>query len=186
MLSGSVVKRFEVSGLGEVRVRYLKMSDASDRVDLINSLVEEGADILQESKVELDEEIEVITDYLKEVEKNKSIHLAIENQGKVKGFCNVKKDRGAMSHTGELGIVLNKDVRGKGVGKKALEVLQNEAKEKLGIEILTLCVYETNKRAQRFYKKAGFKEIGEIRNGAYHNGQYKNIILMQKHLEKQN
>lgn len=41
-----------------------------------------------------------------------------------------------------------------------------------------LRVYSFNKRAQKAYKKCGFKEFGVWKNSHYANGEYSDIIYM--------
>ena len=62
---------------------------------------------------------------------------------------------------GELfmdGIVVDPEMRGKGVGTKILEKLSNFAREK-GYKTIKLEVIDTNSRAKKLYESEGFKEI---------------------------
>ena len=58
----------------------------------------------------------------------------------------------------ELGIaVMEKEYRGQGYGREALELALRYAFEELGLVKIGLTVFPSNKRAIRAYEKAGFK-----------------------------
>ena len=59
-----------------------------------------------------------------------------------------------------LGIVIDKDFRGMGIGKKLMEKAFEWSKE--NNKDLRLCAYEQNKIALNFYKKLGFKTTKKL------------------------
>jgi RimJ/RimL family protein N-acetyltransferase len=87
-----------------------------------------------------------------------------------------------IKHQSLFAILVGEEYRGKGVGTKLLEFLMKVAKEKFGITLLHLEVYEGNP-AYRLYKRLGFKEYGvhkkflKEKDGSYHSK-----VLMQKEL----
>lgn len=133
-------------------------------------------------KKEIEEHIDGMAEELKKIEKEESIHLVIEAENTALGSLGIEKKEESKSHTGEVGIFLHKKIRGKGIGKKALKTLIEEAEKRLGLEILTLSVYETNDAAKKLYRDVGFEAVGKIKDGAFHNQKYKDIIIMQKDL----
>ncbi|MEM3840961.1 MAG: hypothetical protein QW090_07495, partial [Candidatus Bathyarchaeia archaeon] len=58
MKTGKVIREFVAKDGRKVILRTLKWEDLDDLLDFINSLVEEGANILRTEKVSRDEEIE--------------------------------------------------------------------------------------------------------------------------------
>lgn len=82
---------------------------------------------------------------------------------------------------GGLGIAIRNGYRDIGIGTKMLETLILHA-EKMGLKILTLTVFSTNKRAKYVYEKIGFKETGRIPNELYKNEKYIDHIIMVKEL----
>lgn len=86
-----------------------------------------------------------------------------------------------LKHTCLLSIIVREEMRGKGVGKFALEHLQKRAKEKFQIEILHLEVYEGNP-AIHLYERMGFERYGQQTHFIKENGKYRGKILMQKYL----
>lgn len=182
--AGKVVEEFQVDGLGEVKLRYPTINDAEDMREYLNSMVEEKANISRQEKVSLDEELDWLSDNIKEFEKGKQVDLVVDVDGKVMGHGGIKKKKRALSHIGELGLGLRREIRGKGIGSKLMEVLLREAEEKLDVEIITLGVLHTNKVARNLYEKFGFEEVGRLNDGIKHYGEYKDLINMKKDLRE--
>ncbi len=84
-------------------------------------------------------------------------------------------------HTCLFSIIVQEEMRGKGVGKALLEQLIRHAKEKFQIEILHLEVYEGNP-AQHLYERMGFVSFGRQSHFIKENGRYNAKLLMQKRL----
>ena len=183
-LVGSTLKRFEVEDLGEIKFRYPIMDDAEGLRDYINSLIDERVDFVIDEKVDLGEEIEYISDHLAEIEKGNQVGIVVEVGDNIKGFGRATKQEYACSHVAELGIGLRKEVRGRGIGTRLMEALIQEAKERLGTEIMKLSVFDTNTKAIKLYKKLGFEEVGRLKAGAKHYGEYKDLIFMEKDLRE--
>jgi len=55
---------------------------------------------------------------------------------------------------------------------------------KMGLKILTLTVFATNKIAIHVYKKVGFKEVGRIPKAIYRNEKYIDRIIMVKEISQ--
>jgi len=57
-----------------------------------------------------------------------------------------------------------------------------EQADMMGLKILTLTVFATNKRAIHVYQKVGFKETGRILKGIYRKGKYLDRVIMTKEI----
>lgn len=183
MLSGKILDEFEFDGDKAV-IRYPRMADGEDLMKLMNSLIEEGAKIARQENIDFEEEVDWMADDLKEIEKDKSVHLILEVGGEAVGSASVtKKNKEAKSHVGSFGIVIKKGFREQGLGSKIMEVLLKEAKERLDLEILILDVFEDNERALNFYRKFGFNKAGKLNKALKVEGEYKNQIIMEKNLK---
>lgn len=79
-----------------------------------------------------------------------------------------------------LGININPDCFGTGSGTKILELLEFIAFEKLELHSLRLEVFEHNKRAIAFYERNGFMHEGCLRDYAWVNNAFHNILIMGK------
>lgn len=61
-------------------------------------------------------------------------------------------------------ILISDDYVGKGIGQRALTLLIHYVFQELGLDALTLDVFEFNPRAAHVYEKAGFQEVGRLKN----------------------
>jgi len=86
-----------------------------------------------------------------------------------------------LAHTCLFAIIVQEEMRGKGVGKALLTELMKHAKEKFHIEILHLEVYDGNP-AKKLYERLGFVEFGHQTHFIKEDGKYLGKILMQKYL----
>ncbi|MCK4934777.1 MAG: GNAT family N-acetyltransferase [Simkaniaceae bacterium] len=126
---------------------------------------------------EVDDAIRIWLSYIPK----KSTLTALLN-GKACGMANLYlQPNKKLSHQCLFVIVVDKEYRGQGVGRRLLEELINLAKQQFHIEILHLEVYEHNP-AFHLYSKLGFTEYGRQKNYLKENGVYHTKILMQKSL----
>ncbi len=72
--------------------------------------------------------------------------------------------------------------RGKGIGAKAMQYLENEIRA-AGYYRIELGVFEYNAPAIRLYKKMGYQEIGRIEAFTYWDGKMWTDIRMEKRLK---
>jgi L-amino acid N-acyltransferase YncA len=165
----------------KVVLRAIRWEDLDDCIDFINSLVEEGADILRDTNVTRDEEADWLGSRLARIEKGQLVGVVAEVDGKMIANSEVEKRGSFMSHLGYLGIGIRKGYRGIGIGTKLIQTLINESK-KMGLEILVLDVFDVNKPAKALYKKMGFKEVGRIPKGIRKNGRYMDLVRMTREI----
>ncbi len=181
MLTGKVIEESKI-GNYSVIFRYPKFEDFEDTLKYINSLVEERVYIDMHKKMSKKGELKFLTLLLRNIENREAVSLVAEVNGKVGGLVNINKGVHAENHIGNLGIGLEKGIRGKGIGKKLIKLAINEAKKNLKTEIVELDVYAENKVALNLYKKSGFKKVGIVKKGSKKNGKYSDRILMVKYL----
>lgn len=101
--------------------------------------------------------------------------------GKIVGGCDIKVGRSRESHVGTLGLMVDKDFRGQGLGEQLLKMVLEHGK-KMGLKIAKLNVFHDNIRARNLYKKIGLVEYGKLPNGMYRKGKYSDKIEMYKNL----
>jgi RimJ/RimL family protein N-acetyltransferase len=79
----------------------------------------------------------------------------------------------------EFGIAIHKpDNLGKGYGTDTTRVMLWVAFHILGLNSIHLLTMEGNARAQKAYEKAGFKNAGVFRQGAYVKGEFHDFVIM--------
>ena len=79
---------------------------------------------------------------------------------------------------GDLGIVLNREIWGRGYGTEALLLVLRYSFKELNLHRVQLDVLAENSRAIRCYQKAGFREEGRRRQVYFRNGKWRDDILM--------
>jgi ribosomal protein S18 acetylase RimI-like enzyme len=161
----------------KVVLRSVRWEDLDDLLGLINSLVDEGVDIVRTEKVTRNGEAEWLGGLLARIEKREIINCAAEVEGKVIANSEIGKREGPMSHVGGFGIAIKQGYRGIGIGTRIMQTLVEESK-KAGLRMLVLEVFDTNEIAKHLYQKMSFKEAGRIPKGVYKNGNYVDLIRM--------
>jgi len=170
-------RKFRAKDGREVVLRSIKWEDLDDCLEFINSLVEEGADILVDKKGSIEEEAEWLGKRLARVVRGEIIDIVAEVGGKMVANSEVEKRSGLMSHVGYLGIAIKADCRGIGIGTQIMQALVEESR-KAGLKVLVLDAFATNKTAQALYRKMGFKDAGIIPKAICKNGKYIDSIRM--------
>jgi putative acetyltransferase len=163
----------------EVVLRTPKWEDLDDLMGLINSLVEEKAEITRTEKVTREEEATWLPKMLSSLEKDELFFLVAEVRKKVVASSDIHILRGNEKHVGVLGIVVRKDFRDSGIGTEMMKTLVEQAVN-LGLKVLTLQAYATNKRAVHVYEKLGFVQTGRVPMKHFKEGQYIDEVIMTK------
>ncbi len=83
MLVGEIVKRFILKDGRKVVLRTPKWEDLDGLLELINSLVDEGAEIARSRKVTREEEIDWLSGVIVRVENGKTSFIVAEVEGNV-------------------------------------------------------------------------------------------------------
>jgi RimJ/RimL family protein N-acetyltransferase len=79
----------------------------------------------------------------------------------------------------ELGVRIGRELdRGKGYGSAATEMALDYAWNTLNLRRVSLTVFAGNDRAIAAYRKAGFQEEGVMRQAAYIEGVWHDVVLM--------
>jgi ribosomal protein S18 acetylase RimI-like enzyme len=169
--------KFRAKDGREVILRSIRWEDLDDCIEFINSLVEEGADILMDAKVSREDEADWLGKRLARSVKGEIIDVIAEVDGKMVANSEVEKRSGLMSHVGYLGIGIKADYRGIGIGTQIMHVLKEESR-KAGLKVLVLDAFATNKIAQALYRKMGFQDAGRIPEAICKNDKYIDLIRM--------
>ena len=113
--------------------------------------------------------------------------LVAESDGRVVGWAslNVFNARRAYEHVADLSLYVERDWRGRGVGRRLLEALVARARE-LGYHKLVLAAFPWNEAGMRAYGRAGFREVGIYREQGRLDGRWVDTVVMEKILEGPN
>lgn len=179
MKAGTILHRFTAKDGKKVILRTPKWEDLDDFMEFINSLVEEGADIIRDKKVTRDQEADWLGRKLALLEKGEEFDLVAEVEGKVIALSELQRKRGCSNHVGGIAIGISKNYRDIGIGTQLLNSLIEQAKT-MGLKMLTIEAFSTNKIAIHVYEKVSFKETGRIPKLFYRNGKYIDEVIMVK------
>lgn len=182
MKSGKIVRSFFAKDGRKVVLRTPKWEDLDDFLEIINSLVDEGADILRTERVSKEEEIDFLSKVLSRLEKDEMFYLVAEVDGKVVAVSEISKRGGYEKHVGVIGIAIRNGFRDLGIGTEIMKALVEQA-QKMGLKVLTLSAFATNKPAIHVYEKVGFVQTGTIPKKHFKEGKYIDEIILTKVLE---
>lgn len=183
MKAGTILREFEARDGRKVTLRTPKWEDLDDMLDFINSLVEEEAMILMETKQTRDQEVDWLARGLSNLEKDKEIRVVAEVDGRMVGQCGVAPRFGRMSHVGRLGISVKEGYREIGIGQELMMEVERHA-GRLGMEKIMLEVFAINDRAIHVYEKMGYVVVGRIPGDVKYRGGYVDSLVMVKELAK--
>jgi RimJ/RimL family protein N-acetyltransferase len=107
------------------------------------------------------------------------LYWAIYN-GKIVGSVDVNRGSSVRNyHVGTIGIMVDKNFRGEGLGKFLLQFVVSQAKTE-GMRLVRLGVFSDNEIARNLYNKMGFIEYGVLPDGLYRKGKFSDYISMYK------
>ena len=118
-------------------------------------------------------------------ENKSSFIICAKLNNKIVGIGNISSSGKGLRfrHICTLGISIQKEFWGRGIGKLLMTALIENA-IKLGYERIKLDVAGTNYTAQNLYKKFGFIEYGRLKNAMkYNDNTYEDMINMIKKLD---
>jgi RimJ/RimL family protein N-acetyltransferase len=177
--TGEILKKFNAKDGRNVVLRTPRWEDLDDLLELINSLVEEKADILATQKLMREAEAEWLLKTLSRLEKDEQFILVAEVDKKVVASSDFQIQGGPEEHVGEMGIVIKDGYRNVGIGTEMMKTLLEQA-GMLGLRKVTVNAFDTNKRAIHVYKKVGFVETGIIPQKHFRQGRFIDEVIMTK------
>jgi RimJ/RimL family protein N-acetyltransferase len=182
MQTGTVFRKFCARNGKEVILRTPRLEDLEDLMELINSLVEEKAEIARRETVTREEEAEWLPKMLANLERDELFFLVAEVDNRLVASSDIRILHGDEQHVGVLGIVVSSGFRDSGIGTEMMNTLMRQASD-LGLKVLTLNVFATNKRAIHVYEKVGFLETGRVPMKHFREGQYIDEVIMTNLIE---
>jgi RimJ/RimL family protein N-acetyltransferase len=163
--------------LGETRLRPWKVDDLPQLHALRNDVTLQG---LLMSQPRPNSDARVLEWLARKTEAQDGIFFVIAGcaDDKPHGYVQVV-NIDAHHGTCELGICLDTASQGQGHGKSAMQALFNYLPSTFDLRKMTLEVLENNSGAIAFYHSLGFDRVGTRRAHFYHDGEHKNVVLME-------
>jgi diamine N-acetyltransferase len=113
----------------------------------------------------------------KPIPEREAVQFVIEAGGAVIGRCDLF-DIDRVSGTVRLGITVDGEHQGRGLGTEAVDLLVAYAFRDLGLRKVWLDVLANNPQAIRSYEKSGFVEEGRMRAHYWHEGEHRDAVVM--------
>lgn len=160
-------------------IREAMKEDAAAVIEYLNDVVCE-TDFLTMGKGEFNktvaEEEEIFEAHR---QSQNQIIIIAELNGEIAGLANISaNNKPRQKHIGELGITVQKDHWGKGIGTKMMQAMIEWAKASGVIRKINLSVQANNEAAIKLYEKCGFEKEGTLKRDLYLNGQFYDALAM--------
>jgi len=107
--------------------------------------------------------------------------IVVEREGEVVAWASAGSYRARQCYDpiAEHSVYVDRDQRGTGVGRIALEALCDEA-ERLGFLKLVSRIFPENAASLALHRKVGFREVGVYRRHGKLDGQWRDCVIVEK------
>lgn len=180
-MSHIVRKQIKLRNGIDVVIRTAVPKDADGIISVFKSVMKEKIYTLHDS----DEYKETAKTISKKISKFRKapgrIFIVALCENEIAGYAAFNNgDLRKIKHSGYLTVFMEKEYRGKGLGKELMKTLIQWGKANKLIRKMTLSVFSNNKNAIKLYKKVGFKVEGSCPKDVKINGRYYDSVLMYK------
>lgn len=105
---------------------------------------------------------------------------AVDDEGRLLGFATygMFRERPAYKYTVEHSLYVNRDARGRGVGRRLLQAIIDRAKSE-NYHVLIGGIDADNAVSIELHKKFGFTYCGEIREAGFKFGRWLHLVFYQ-------
>jgi L-amino acid N-acyltransferase YncA len=111
--------------------------------------------------------------------------LVADDGGRVVGWARVLvySDRQAYAGVGEVSVYVDREERGRGIGRSLVEALERRAKE-LGYHKLLGKLFTDNEASAALVKRCGWRDVGlHLRHGRL-DGKWRDVLVVERLLEE--
>lgn len=107
--------------------------------------------------------------------------IVAEEGDKILGWASLNpyNSRAAYFGVADLSLYITRESRGKGIGGKLLEAIHIIAKEN-DFHKIVLFTFPFNQLGQGLYRNKGYREVGVFKNQGILDGQYVDVMAMEK------
>jgi L-amino acid N-acyltransferase YncA len=157
-------------------IRFACLDDIKDITNIYNQGIEDRMATL-ETRLRTPRDME---NWL--IERNERYRvIVVEQDGKTLGWASLNQfnPRECYSGVADFSIYIERQFRGKGLGKMLLLQLMETAREQ-GFHKLVLSTFIFNEQGLRLYKSLGFREVGTYVRQARLDDKWIDITIMEK------
>jgi ribosomal protein S18 acetylase RimI-like enzyme len=187
VLEGEKIDKFLLNDGREVLFRIPSEGDYKELKEFTNKISKEDTYITFSGEELTDEdEKEYLKQILNDISEKDGVMIIAVSNSQIIGYISLKRkteSRMRGRHIGRMGISVDIDYRGVGVGKRLILRLLELTKINIPeLKIITLSVYSENFKAINLYHEMGFKEYGVLPGGVWYRERYIDEILMYLNL----
>ena len=84
-----------------------------------------------------------------------------------------------LNNRAELGLFIVKEMRGKGLGRKALEAITAYARDHIGLKQLYVYISTDNSVCLHLFEQFGYRRVGVIQSWVKRGRNYQDVALLQ-------
>lgn len=159
-----------------ILIREANMNDLEPIMNIYNQGIEDRIATLESETKDLS--------YMKDwfdQHKGRYKIIVAEQEGHILGWSSINQysSRCAYAGVGDLSIYIARDHRGKGVGSLLLKEIEKHAIEN-GFYKIILFTFPFNEMGQALYKKNGYREVGIFKNQGILDGEFVDVMAMEK------
>ncbi|MBD5347146.1 MAG: GNAT family N-acetyltransferase [Bacteroides sp.] len=162
---------------GTVRLRALEPSDIDIMMEWENDTQSWGA-----ASTSAPYSRRIIEDYVltydADIFSARQLRLIIEYDGKAVGALDLT-DFDPVNHRAGIGIIVDPRFRGKGYGKRAIDIAARYCRERIGMHQLWAIVAQDNAASRQLFESAGFVAGGRMRSWISHGSGYTDAYIYQ-------
>lgn len=161
----------------EFKTRKAKVEDIPFITKIYNQGIEDRVATLETRLRDIDE----MKEWLISRKDRYKVVVIEDSEGIVRGWAsiNVFNSRCCYSGVGDISIYVERNMRGKGLGKQLLNYLIIIAKEQ-DFHKLILSTFEQNEVGKKLYRYTGFREVGTYINQGILDGKFINVTIMER------
>ena len=164
-----------------MEIRLAKPSDARSLLDIYAPYVENTA-------ITFEYEVPTIEDFANRIDKTleKYPYLVAEEDGVVLGYAYASTyyARAAYDQAVELSVYVSQDARGKGVGSKLYDALE-DLLDQMGYVHFLACISLPNEASLALHRKRGYQQVAHFPKIGYKFNRWYDIVWLQKSLDKE-
>jgi len=178
---GIIVKIMRIEYGDNMNIRLARPSDAATLLAIYAPYVENTA-------ITFEYEVPTIEDFANRIEKTleKYPYLVAEEDGLILGYAYASTyyARAAYDWAVELSVYVSQDARGKGVGSKLYDELE-DLLDQMGYMHFLACISLPNEASLALHRKRGYQQVAHFPKIGYKFECWHDIVWLQKSLDKQ-
>lgn len=143
----------------KIELRNQRVSDAKMFFDILNN---PNFEYFHTCPKDVEAEREFLRQNAKKRKNNLEYNYAILYNDKLVGACGIKIDQ-QRTFIGEIGYFLDEKYWGKGIGTKAVKILEKIGFDKLGLKRIIILMNPKNIGSEKIAIKCGYKKEGTMK-----------------------